>query len=148
MNQIRSASTSSYRVPSAVTLAFALAVLALVYSHTDELNGSTQSELLYVTGIQIFMGGVVKTYIQPNMNRVMDEVHRGTLDYALRKPEDAQVLASVREIRIWQVIDVVSGLVVLGFGLSGIATSVGPANALAFAVALVFGAVLIYCSGS
>jgi ABC-2 type transport system permease protein len=130
---------------SAITLAVALAVLALVYSHTDELNGWTKPELLCVTGIQIFMGGIVKTYIQPNMNRVMDEVHRGTLDYALTKPEDAQVLASVREIRIWQVVDIVSGLIVLGFGLSGIATGVGPGDALAFAVALVFGAVLIYC---
>jgi ABC-2 type transport system permease protein len=130
---------------SAITLAVALAVLALVYSHTNELNGWTKPELLCVTGIQIFMGGIVKTYIQPNMNRVMDEVHRGTLDYALTKPEDAQVLASVREIRIWQVVDIVSGLIVLGFGLSGIATGVGPGDALAFAVALVFGAVLIYC---
>ena len=79
------------------------------------------------------------------MNRVMDEVRQGTLDYALTKPADAQMLASVREIRIWQVVDIVSGLIVLGFGLSRIATDVGPADALAFAVALVFGAVLIYC---
>ena len=34
---------------SAITLAVALAVLALVYSHTDELNGWTKSELLCVT---------------------------------------------------------------------------------------------------
>jgi len=130
---------------SAITLAVALAVLALVYSHTNELNGWTKPELLCVTGIQIFMGGIVKTYIQPNMNRVMDEVRQGTLDYALTKPADAQMLASVREIRIWQVVDIVSGLIVLGFGLSRIATDVGPADAVAFAVALVFGAVLIYC---
>ena len=40
---------------SAITLAVALAVLALVYSHTNELNGWTKPELLCVTGIQIFM---------------------------------------------------------------------------------------------
>ena len=130
---------------SAITLLVGLAVLALVYSHTDELNGWSRAELLCVLGIQILMGGVIKTYIQPNMARIMGEVREGTLDYALTKPEDAQVLASVREVRIWQVVDVFSGAVVLGFGLSRIATDLALADALAFAVALLFGGLMIYC---
>jgi ABC-2 type transport system permease protein len=130
---------------SAITLGVGLAVLALVYSHTDELNGWTEAELLCVLGIQILMGGAIKTYIQPNMSRVIEEVREGTLDYALTKPADAQVLASVREVRIWQVVDVISGAVVLGFGISRITTDVGVADAAAFAVALLLGALMIYC---
>ncbi len=130
---------------SAITLGVGLAVLALVYSHTEELNGWSQSELLCVLGIQILMGGVIKTYVQPNMARVMDEVREGTLDYALTKPADAQLLVSVREVRIWQIVDVISGLVVLGFGLSQIVTGVGPLDAFAFAIALVFGGLMLYC---
>ncbi|HUF02329.1 MAG TPA: ABC-2 family transporter protein [Gaiellaceae bacterium] len=129
---------------SAITLAVGLAVIALVYSHTDDLNGWSQSELLCVLGIQILMGGVIKAYVQPNMTRVMEEVREGTLDYALTKPEDAQVLASVREVRIWQVVDVVSGAVVLGFGVSRILTDVGALEASAFAVALLLGGVMLY----
>lgn len=130
---------------SAITLGVALAVLFLVYSHTDDLNGWSQAELLCVFGIQIAMVGVIKTLVQPNMLRVMEEVREGTLDYALTKPEDAQVLASVREVRVWQVVDVVSGAVVLGFGLSRIATDVGLLDAVAFAVALLLGALMLYC---
>ena len=130
---------------SAITLGVGLAVLALVYSHTDELNGWSQSELLCLTGIQILMVGAIKTYIQPNMERVIDEVREGTLDFALTKPADSQVLASVREVRIWQLVNVVSGLLVLGFGLSRIATDLGVLDATAFAVSLVLGAVMIYC---
>jgi ABC-2 type transport system permease protein len=130
---------------SAITLGVALAVLALVYSHTNDLNGWSQSEILCVFGIQILMGGVIKTYIQPNMSRVIEEVRDGKLDYALTKPEDAQVLVSVREVRIWHVVDVISGSVVLGYGLSGVAAGLGVLDALAFAVALGFGAVMIYC---
>ncbi len=130
---------------SAIALGVALAVLALVYSHTDELNGWTQPELLCVTGIQILMGGIVKAYIQPNMTRLIDEVRDGKLDHALTKPEDSQVLVSVREVRIWQVVDVISGLVVLGVGVSRITEDVGVVDAVGFAVALVFGGVLIYC---
>ncbi len=54
---------------SAITLATGLAVLALVYSQTDELNGWSQSELLCLTGIQILMVGVIKMFVQPNMAR-------------------------------------------------------------------------------
>ncbi len=129
----------------AIALVTGLVVLALVYSHTEELNGWSQPELLCVLGIQILMGGLIRTSIQPNMTRLIDEVRDGKLDFILTKPEDAQVLVSVREVRIWQVVDVVSGAIVLGVGLSRITTDVGMLDTLAFAVALLLGAVLIYC---
>jgi len=80
---------------AAIALVTGLVVLGLVYSHTQELNGWSQSELLCVLGIQILMGGVIRTSIQPNMTRLIEDVHDGKLDYALTKPEDAQVLVSV-----------------------------------------------------
>jgi ABC-2 type transport system permease protein len=130
---------------SAIALTVGLVVLSLVYSHTDELNGWSQPELLCVLGIQILMGGAIKTYIQPNMTRLIDDVREGKLDHALTKPEDSQVLVSVREVRIWQVVDLVSGTIVLVVGLSKIAADVGGLDSLAFGIALLFGAVMIYC---
>jgi ABC-2 type transport system permease protein len=130
---------------AAIALVTGLVVLSLVYSHTTELNGWSQSELLCVLGIQILMGGIIKTSIQPNMTRLIEDVREGKLDYALTKPEDAQMLVSVREVRIWATVDVVSGLAVLAVGLSRISTGVGAADAASFAVALLLGAVLIYC---
>lgn len=130
---------------SAISLVVGLVVLALVYSHTTELNGWSKSELLCVLGIQILMGGAIKTYIQPNMTRLIDEVRDGKLDYALTKPQDSQVIVSVREVRIWQVIDLVSGSVVLAVGLSQVVTDVGPLDAVAFAIALLLGGLMIYC---
>lgn len=129
---------------SLIAVTVGLVVLALVYSHTSELNGWSKAELLCVLGIQILMGGAIKTYIQPNMTRLLDDVREGKLDYALTKPEDSQLLVSVREVRIWQAVDLVSGTAVLAVGLSELTTSVGALDALAFGVALVFGAVMIY----
>jgi ABC-2 type transport system permease protein len=130
---------------AAIALVTGLVVLSLVYSHTSELNGWSQSELLCVLGIQILMGGIIKTSIQPNMTRLIEDVREGKLDHALTKPEDSQMLVSVREVRIWQIIDVVSGIAVLAVGLSRISTDVGAADAASFAVALLLGAMLIYC---
>ena len=130
---------------SLIQVGTGLAVLALVYSHTQELNGWSESELLTVLGVQILLGGVIRAAIQPNMQRLMEDVQEGTLDYALTKPEDAQVLVSVRQVRIWNVTDVVSGAILLGVGLTGVERSVGVVDALAFAGALALGALMIYC---
>lgn len=130
---------------SLLALGTGLVVLALVYSHTTELNGWSQSELLAVFGTQILMGGVIRSVIQPNMMRLTEDVQEGDLDFALTKPVDAQVLISVREVQIWQAVDIVAGAIVLGVALFRIGENIGVLDAAAFAVALTFGAVLVYC---
>jgi ABC-2 type transport system permease protein len=130
---------------SLLSLGVALIVLRLVYSHTAELNGWSQSELLIVLGIQLVMAGIVHTAIQPNMQRFVEEVQDGKLDYALTKPEDAQVIVSVREVQIWQLVDVVSGSIVIGVGIAGLDHAVTVGDLIAFAGLLAVGAVLIYC---
>ena len=120
-------------------------VLSLVFSHTDELKGWDHSELLCVLGIQILMGGIMRATIQPNMLRLIEEVADGKLDYALTKPEDSQVLVSVREVRIWQLVDVLSGAVVVGVGVSRLQASVGFTDALGFVSLLLVGGVMLYC---
>jgi ABC-2 type transport system permease protein len=122
---------------SAVSVVTAIVVLKLVYAQTDALNGWSESELLVVMGIQILLGGVIRTTIQPNMQRLMEEVRDGKLDFALTKPEDSQVLVSIRDVQIWRSVDVVAGSIVLGYGLSG--------DGLLFLVMLAVGAVTIYC---
>ncbi|MGZ4379593.1 MAG: ABC transporter permease [Gaiellaceae bacterium] len=122
-----------------------LIMLALVYSHTTALNGWTEPELLSLLGVQIMLGGLIHTFIQPNMEKLMQDVQQGTLDYALTKPADSQVLVSVRQFRIWQSVEVLSGLVLLIVGLSGVEKSVGPTDGVTFALALCIGAVLVYC---
>ena len=130
---------------SAIALGTGLAVLALVFSHTPALNGWSPAELLAVVGVHTLMGGVIGTTIQPNMERLREEIRQGTFDFVLTKPDDIQVLASVREVRIWRAVDVIVGLIVLVVAVSQIQTSLGVLEALAFAYALVLGALMIYC---
>jgi ABC-2 type transport system permease protein len=130
---------------SLIQVGTGLVMLSLVYSHTTELNGWKESELLALLGVQILLGGFIHTFIQPNMELLMQDVQQGTLDYALTKPEDAQILVSVRQVRIWQVVEVISGLVLLIVGLTGVESSIGVVDTLAFAFALGIGGVLVYC---
>ena len=130
---------------SAVSVVTAIVVLKLVYAQTDALNGWSESELLVVMGIQILLGGVIRTTIQPNMQRLMEEVRDGKLDFALTKPEDSQVLVSVRDVRIWRAVDVIAGAAVLGYGIAGLETGVGLGDALLFLGLLAVGTLTIYC---
>jgi ABC-2 type transport system permease protein len=130
---------------SLIQVGTGLVMLSLVYSHTTELNGWHESELLSLLGVQILLGGFIHTFIQPNMELLMQDVQQGTLDFTLTKPEDAQVLVSVRQVRIWQIVEVISGLVLLIVGLTGVENSIGLVDALAFTFALGLGSVLVYC---
>jgi ABC-2 type transport system permease protein len=130
---------------SLIALATGLIGLWLVFSHTTELNGWSQSELLMVMGIFILMGGVINSAIQPNMTRLLDEIQQGTLDFALTKPADAQALISIREFRLWSMTDVIVGLIVLSYGVYHYQGSVGVSQSLAFLFVMLLGSILIYC---
>ena len=130
---------------SVLAVAVGLIMFQLVFSHTTELNGWTHSELLALLGVQAVMAGVIHSVIQPNMMRLTEEVQDGKLDHALTKPVDAQMLVSVRQVELWQAVDVVTGAVIIAVALARLGGDTGVLDALAFAVALGFGAVLLYC---
>lgn len=128
-----------------IALATGLIGLNLVFSQTNELGGWNKSELLAVMGVFIMMGGVIRSAIQPNMERLMEEIREGNLDFALTKPADSQLLVSVREFRFWQVVDVLTGMVVMGVALSQMDWFISLWSVLGFFSAIVMGAVMIYC---
>ncbi|HEY1016115.1 MAG TPA: ABC-2 family transporter protein [Herpetosiphonaceae bacterium] len=130
---------------SFLALATGLISLGLVFQYTDQLGGWTRPELLAVMGVHLLMAGFIKTTVQPNMERLMGDVQQGTLDYALTKPEDAQLLVSVREFRFWQLTDALMGIGVLAAALIQLDRTIGAAQALSFAAALGLGGVLVYC---
>lgn len=130
---------------SAIAVGTGLAVLSLVFSQTTALNGWTGPELLAVMGVHILMGGFIGAFVQPNMERLRQDIRQGTFDFVLTKPDDIQLLSSMREIRIWQAVDVIVGGAVLVTALGQLQRSIGLLDALAFGVAIVVGFLMIYC---
>ena len=130
---------------SAVAVATGLIGLSLVFGQVDNLSGWSRPELLAVMGVHILMGGVIRSAIQPNMERLMNDVLNGTLDFALTKPADAQTLVSVREFRFWQLTDVLVGLVILVFAVIQLQTKMYALQIIAFLAALILGGIMLYC---
>jgi ABC-2 type transport system permease protein len=127
-----------------VALATGLISLWLIFSHTHALDGWTGPQLLALMGIYTIIGAVVAAIIQPNMQQLMDDIQQGNFDYVLTKPEDAQLLASVRQIQIWQMVDFLTGLIILTIALTRIGARIGAAETIAFLVMIALGAILIY----
>ncbi len=130
---------------SLIAVGTAIVVLALVFSHTDSLGGWSSDELLVVMGVYVLVGGLIRSVIQPNMQQLMEDVEDGSLDYILTKPEDAQLLVSVRRFGLWQAIDIIVGLLLIGIALGRLNTGVDVWSVLAFVLALVLGGLDVYC---
>lgn len=127
-----------------IALATGLIGLQLVFSQTTELGGWSQPELLAVMGVFTLIGGVIRSAIQPNMERLMEEIREGTLDYALTKPADAQLLVSVRDFRLWQLVDVVTGFIILIIALNQMNWFIDAWSVLGFLSTIVMGSIMIY----
>lgn len=129
---------------SLVSLGTALAGLSVIFSHTASLGGWRRDELLALLGIFFLVGGLINMVIQPSMQRFMEDVRLGTLDFVLTKPRDAQMLVSVREVQIWKMLDVLMGACVLTLALERLSHTIGLSQALGFAVSLCTGGVIVY----
>jgi ABC-2 type transport system permease protein len=145
------ASEVAYRVnfffqlfQSLVSLGVAVTGLSIVFSYTGSLGGWGQEEILALVGVYLLVGGVIGLLFQPGMQEFIESVRDGTLDFTLTKPEDAQLLVSIRRINIWSLIDIALGLGVLAYSLVRLGEKVGGAEAGEFLLMLLAGAIIIY----
>jgi ABC-2 type transport system permease protein len=129
---------------SFVGLLTALAGLAVVFGQTDELGGWTQDELVALVGVFLVVRGLIGSVVRPSMERLMEGVRKGTLDFTLTKPADAQLLVSVREVAVWQLVDVALGVVITTIAIVNLGERIGIERAGAFVLVLVAGLAIIY----
>lgn len=130
---------------SLVALATAVVVIGLVFLYTPSLGGWSSAELLVLVGVHTLLGGVIRAVIQPNMQQLMTDIQDGNLDMVLVKPVDAQLVISVRQVAVWQLVDVVVGFAVIAVGVWRIGAAVSVVAVATSLVMLLLGAVVIYC---
>jgi ABC-2 type transport system permease protein len=96
----------------------ALAPLLVLFSIRSGLAGWTAHEALVVVGFFLALKGVLVGVIQPSLGNVVEHIRKGTLDFLLIKPVDAQFLLSTSKLELARATDVLAG-----FGLSAWALS-------------------------
>jgi viologen exporter family transport system permease protein len=129
---------------SLVSLATGISVLWVVYSKTDSVGGWHWNEILVILGLYYLFGGLVNMTLAPSMRQFMNEVWDGSLDFALLKPMNHLFALSVRKFMLFQVVDVLTGLVVLVGALIWLGADIGPERAAMFGVLLLAGGAILY----
>ena len=129
---------------SILNLVVSVAGITVVFSYTDTLEGWRPDEILALVGIYLMVGGIIGIIVQPAMERLIESVRDGTLDFTLTKPEDSQLLVSIQRINIWSLIDIGLGLGVLITALFLLGEKVGGIQAVEFILMLISGATILY----
>jgi ABC-2 type transport system permease protein len=92
--------------------------LLVVYAGSGSIPGWTMPEALVVIGWFILLQGVLEGAINPGLTAVVDHIRKGTLDFVLLKPADAQFLVSTSRFALWRVTSVLAGLGIFGYAFT------------------------------
>ncbi|AWR87334.1 ABC transporter permease [Meiothermus taiwanensis] len=111
--------------------------ISLLYQGGYQPGGWRFEEALLVLAAFLMLDGLAFTLLSPNLNRVVEQVQKGTLDFVLLKPLDSQFWLSFRTLSPWGLTDGLIGLALwfyagsrlqfaasdylVGFGLLGVA---------------------------
>lgn len=102
-------------ISSLGSLAGSLFGLFLFYRTGYEFQGWSWEEALVVLGIFTLLQGFAATFLAPNLNKIVDHVQQGTLDFVLLKPISSQFWLSARTLSPWGIPDLFFGLILVGY---------------------------------
>jgi ABC-2 type transport system permease protein len=90
--------------------ATALVPLFVVFQKRTSIAGWSFGEALLVAGWFTLLQGVLEGAINPSLASVVDHIRKGTLDFVLVKPADAQFLVSTSRFYPWRALNVVTAV--------------------------------------
>jgi ABC-2 type transport system permease protein len=122
-------------------MATAIVPLYVVFAIRSTVAGWSFGEALMVMGWFTFLEGVIEGAINPSLVSVVEHVRKGTLDFVLIKPVDAQFLVSTARFQPWRAVNVITAVAIFGWAFRrlGRGPSAGALStaAIAMAVAIV-----------
>lgn len=121
-----------------------LVPLLVLFAQRSEIAGWTWPRALIVVGWFTVLRGVLDGAIRPSLQDVVERIRAGTLDFVLLKPADAQFLVSTTRFQLWNAVDVLSGLLIVGAGLVRSHHVPSPAAVLLCVVLLFSATLLLY----
>ena len=124
----------------------AIVPLFVVYSGEGRpgIPGWSFAEALVVTGWFILLQGVLDGAINPGLQAVIEHIRKGTLDFVLLKPADAQFLVSTARFQLWRVFSILSAGVIFGYAFSQLGRWPSPGGVAMALVLFLTATVLLY----
>jgi ABC-2 type transport system permease protein len=100
---------------SAFWTAVSLIPLLVLFRARPEVAGWSFEEMLVVMGWFAVVKGILEGAVNPSLTAVVEHIRKGTLDFVLLKPADAQFLVSTAKFELWRVVDIAGGVGLLAY---------------------------------
>lgn len=129
---------------SLMWLGVTLVPLISVFQQRATVRGWSFPEALVVVGCFSLMKGVLEGAISPSLTSVVEHVRKGTLDFLLLKPVDAQFLVSTARVEPWRVMDVIGAAGVFVYAFHRLGHAPAPQTVAVAAALLGVGVLVLY----
>jgi ABC-2 type transport system permease protein len=116
--------------------------LFLFYRNNYNFSGWSWYEATIVLGVFTLLQGFSNTFLVPNLNKIVQQVEQGTLDFVLLKPINSQFWLSLRSVSPWGIPDLFFGIILIAF--AGTKLELKISDYLFSFIPLFFGAVILY----
>ena len=124
--------------------ALSLVPVLVLFQGRRQVVGWSLPEMMVVMGWFALVKGVLEGAVNPSLTAVVEHIRKGTLDFVLLKPADAQFLVSTARFELWRVIDVLSGLLIIGVAFHRMGRAPAAFAVLLSAAVLVSATVILY----
>ena len=123
---------------------WSLVPLLVLFGHRPQVAGWSFDEALVVMGWFILMKGVLEGAVNPSLTSVVDHIRKGTLDFVLLKPADAQFLVSTAKFEPWRVVDLLAAVAIFVAAFHRLGRVPSPGHVLTALVLLGCAALTLY----
>jgi ABC-2 type transport system permease protein len=125
-------------------MVWSLVPVVVVYGHRRTVAGWTFEEALVVIGWFTFMKGLLEGAVNPSLTTVVEHIRKGTLDFTLLKPADAQFLVSTAKFEPWRLLDLLGAGVIFAVAFRRMGHWPAPAQVAASLLMLLCAAWALY----
>src|SRR5689334_14112550 len=127
-----------------VIVVTSLTAVAVLFAHTGVINGWTLGQMIVLLGVYYLIQGAQSVLFEVSIERFMEHIRVGTLDFILIKPINSQFYVSTRHVQMAQLAQIAFGVALVVVGVVQVGAAVGPGEVVRFALALVCGLSLVY----
>ncbi len=131
-------------VQSIVWLLWGVLGILVFFQFTGTLGGWTFPQALLVVGLFRIFEGLLDGIMRPNITRIVEHIQKGTLDFVLVKPVDSQFMASLRQINLFVLPDILIGFGLIGYGIWMGRFWPTPLQMISFFFLLICGVIMAY----
>ena len=124
--------------------ATAVVPLFVVYRSRESVAGWTFGEALLVVGWFTLLQAILEGAINPSLTSVVEHIRKGTLDFVLLKPADAQFLVSTASFQPWRAANVVTAGILFSYAFHLLGKGPSAAGVLASLLLLLGSTLLLY----